>query len=187
MTKAQKENRERFKWVQAEAKKLKAKNPRLKHVDAVKQAWAILYSKTGSKPKTKAKVTGVKKSTAKKSVGKIKLTKKEMRLGYTPKPVAKKKTVSRSVNKHQDTKSHNVNIRVISGIDSKFKALKYYKNLIDDLKQHQTQLDALKEIKKTKKTFPQEWMKEALEKSIKFHIKVISNLKKSISEAKKHL
>lgn len=48
MTAAQKENIKRFKAVQAEAKKLKAKNKKLTHQEAVKQAWAIMYSKKRS-------------------------------------------------------------------------------------------------------------------------------------------
>lgn len=59
-----------FKHIQAEAKKLKAKNKSLKHTEAVKQAWAIY--KKGSK-----KISGS--------------------------------------GSHKDTKSHNVNIRVVSG------------------------------------------------------------------------
>jgi len=71
MTAKQKANRERFKKVVAEAKKLRKKNPSLSQAQAVKQAWAILYK--GGK-------------------------------------------VSGSTNKsHKDTKSHNVNIRVVSG------------------------------------------------------------------------
>lgn len=50
MTTKQKQNIERFKAVQAEAKKLKAKNKNLTHVQAVKQAWAILYSKEKKSP-----------------------------------------------------------------------------------------------------------------------------------------
>ena len=69
MTAKQKANRERFKKVVAEAKKLRKKNPKLTQAQAVKQAWAIMYSK-GKKV-----------------------------AGY-----------------HKDTKSHNVNIRVVSGI-----------------------------------------------------------------------
>jgi hypothetical protein len=62
-TAAQKKNIARFKAVQAEAKKLKAKNKSLSHIQAVKQAWAILYSKeTKSAPKKKA---------AKKKVGNV--------------------------------------------------------------------------------------------------------------------
>lgn len=69
MTAKQKANRERFKKVVAEAKKLRKKNPKLTQAQAVKQAWAIMYSKG-------KKVSG----------------------------------------SHKDTKSHNVNIRVVSGI-----------------------------------------------------------------------
>jgi hypothetical protein len=62
MTKAQKENQARFKRVQAEAKKLKAKNPKLKHIDAVKQAWAIVLPGSGQK-KAPAKKTVSKRAT----------------------------------------------------------------------------------------------------------------------------
>lgn len=92
MTAKQKANRERFKKVVAEAKKLRSKNPKLSQAQAVKQAWAIMYSKTG----TSKKVGAVKKKTTKK--------------------VAKKKATVKSY--HKDTKSHNVNIKVISGVES---------------------------------------------------------------------
>lgn len=71
MTAKQKANQARFKAVVAEAKKLRKKNPSLNQAQAVKQAWAIMYSKK----------RGGKK------VGE----------------------------NHKDTKSHNVNIRVVSG------------------------------------------------------------------------
>lgn len=67
MTAKQKANIERFKKVVAEAKKLRAKNPKLTQAQAVKQAWAI-FKKSGK-------------------VGEY----------------------------HKDTKSHNVNIKVVSG------------------------------------------------------------------------
>lgn len=70
MTAKQKANQARFKKVVAEAKKLRKKNPKLTQAQAVKQAWAISYSKKDV------------------SVA-----------GY-----------------HKDTKSHNVNIKVVSGI-----------------------------------------------------------------------
>ena len=66
MTKAQKDNQARFKKVQAEAKKLKAKNPRLKHTDAVKQAWAIILPGSGKKK------APVKKAPVKKKIGAVK-------------------------------------------------------------------------------------------------------------------
>ena len=88
MTAKQKANRERFKKVVAEAKKLRKKNPKLSQAQAVKQAWAIMYSKTG----TSKKVGAVKKKSAKKATAK----------SY-----------------HKDTKSHNVRISVMSGVDDK--------------------------------------------------------------------
>ena len=45
MTAKQKANQARFKKVVAEAKKLRKKNPSLTQAQAVKQAWAIMYSK----------------------------------------------------------------------------------------------------------------------------------------------
>ena len=87
MTAKQKANRERFKKVVAEAKKLRKKNPKLTQAQAVKQAWAISYSK------------------------------KRAKVGATKKKAAKKKAAPKKLSSyHKDTKSHNVNIRVISGI-----------------------------------------------------------------------
>jgi hypothetical protein len=94
MTVKQKAARAKFTKAIAEAKKLRAKNPKLTQAAAVKQAFAILYS--ADKPK---KVGAVKKKTAVK------------------KAVPKNKAATKKANSyHKDTKSHNVNIRVVSGI-----------------------------------------------------------------------
>lgn len=77
MTAKQRAARAKFKAVVAEAKKLRKKNPKLTQAQAVKQAWAISYSKQKAGKK----------------------------LGET----------------HKDTKSHNVNIRVVSGIKINYK------------------------------------------------------------------
>jgi len=92
MTAKQKAAREKFKKVVAEAAKLRKKNPKLTQAQAVKQAFAISYSKAG-----KTKVGAVKKKAAPKK-----------------KAAAKKVTGS-----HKDTKSHNVNIKVVSGTKKK--------------------------------------------------------------------
>ena len=90
MTPAQKKNVARFKAAAAEAKKIRAKDPKLTQAEAVKKAFAKLY--------------GVKKTVAKKAVAK--------------KAVAKNKPAIKKVGEyHKDTKSHNVNIRVVSGIN----------------------------------------------------------------------
>ena len=83
MTAKQKANQARFKKVVAEAKKLRKKNPKLTQAQAVKQAWAIMYSKK--------------------------------KVGAAP----KKKAAKKSSSYHKDTKSHNVNIRVVSGTKNK--------------------------------------------------------------------
>jgi len=93
MTAKQKAARAKFKAIVKEASKLRKKNPKLTQAQAVKQAWAISYSKK------RARVGAVKKKAAKKKAA--------------TKVKAKK---SRSTEMHTDTKSHNVNIRVISGI-----------------------------------------------------------------------
>ena len=95
MTDAQKKSRARFKAAVSEAAKLRKKNPRLSQAEAVKQAWAILYGKQ----RAGKKIAG-------------------------PKKVAKKtatKKASKSGERHTDTKSHNVNIRVMSGVKSDIK------------------------------------------------------------------
>lgn len=92
MTAKQKAAREKFKKVVAEAAKLRKKNPSLTQAQAVKQAFAISYSKAG-----KTKVGAVKKKAA-------------------PKKKAASKKVTGS---HKDTKSHNVNIKVVSGTKKK--------------------------------------------------------------------
>ena len=98
MTAAQTKARARFKAAVKEAGKLRKKNPKLSQADAVKQAWAILYGKarTGKKVGAPAKKT-VRKPAAKKAA-----------------PV--KKCAPKKPATHSDSKSHNVNIRVMSGI-----------------------------------------------------------------------
>lgn len=91
MTPAQKKNVARFKAAAAEAKKIRAKDPKLTQAEAVKKAFAKLY--------------GVKKTATKKTV-------------------AKKKPTRKKVGEyHKDQKSHNVNIRVVSGVKKRVGAL----------------------------------------------------------------
>ena len=118
MTAKQKANRERFKKVVAEAKKLRKKNPKLTQAQAVKQAWAIMYSKK------RAGVGAVKKKSAK-----------------------KKAAPKKSSNYHKDTKSHNVNIRVMSGMGT-------YENpdkILYEIEFWQKQLDKLRAEYKSEK------------------------------------
>ena len=89
MTAKQKAARANFKAVVKEAGKLRKKNPSLTQAEAVKQAWAISYGKK------RAGVGAAKKATPTK---------------------VKAKKGKRTSEMHTDTKSHNVNIRVVSGI-----------------------------------------------------------------------
>lgn len=77
MTTKQKANAEKFKKAVAEAKKLRKKNPKLTHAQAVKQAFAILYKtgKVSGAKKTATKKKTVKKKTAKKPTEKAILNK----------------------------------------------------------------------------------------------------------------
>lgn len=107
MTAKQKQNIARFKRVVAEAKKLRKKNPGLTQPQAVKQAWAILYKSGKKVGATKIIEKGEKKN--------AKVTKVLQRIRTKKGTFKGTKRVSGS--SHKDTKSHNVNIRVVSGIN----------------------------------------------------------------------
>jgi hypothetical protein len=183
MTAKQRAARAKFKAVVAEAKKLRKKNPKLTQAQAVKQAFAISYSKAGKKKvgavkKSKFEVGDMvysyqnkeykapisykkfvpweslsKPSTKDKFVYKLKIkdgysnwineeSLSKSSLGAVKKkPATKVKAKkSRSTEMHTDTKSHNVNIRVMSGLGS-------YDNpekILYELDYWQKQLDKLR-------------------------------------------
>lgn len=143
MTAKQRANRLRFKSAIAEAAKIRAKNPKLTQAEAVKKAWAIIYTK--KKPAKKIGTTDIEYKGFKivkteegyqvldnkgydiagEYFKTLKLAKSaaddeiENSMGAVKKTARKtarkpaKKTAAKSY--HKDTKSHNVNIRVISG------------------------------------------------------------------------
>lgn len=117
MTAKQRAARANFKAVQAEAKKLRGKNKKLSQAQAVKQAWAIMKSK-GKLGATLLIEKGETKRTKPKNVIQITRTK-----GGQFKKV---KAVGAVPGAHKDTKSHNVNIRVLSGVKKKLGALPGY-------------------------------------------------------------
>lgn len=126
MTVKQKAARAKFTKAIFEAKKLRAKNPKLTQAAAVKQAFAILYGKQKLK-----KVGAVKKKSVPKKKAAIK------------KSVPKKKAaVKKASSVHKDTKSHNVNIKVMSGIK-------------DLEKLHYNIYDLIKIVEKEKKSLVQ--------------------------------
>lgn len=128
MTAKQKANRERFKKVVAEAKKLRAKNKKLTQAQAVKQAWAMMYKKPAKSKKvgaTKIIQKGESKNAKVTKVLQQTRTKKGQFKGYKKIGAAtrvKAKKGKKTSEMHTDTKSHNVNIRVMSGIG----ATKFY-------------------------------------------------------------
>ena len=161
MTAKQKAARAKFKAVVKEAGKLRKKNPKLTQAQAVKQAWAISYSKK------RAGVGAVKKKAAKKKAA--------------TKVKAKK---SKSTEMHTDTKSHNVNIRVISGISENVinklqKAIEEYNMAESQVILHRGNLPKLK-----KGDFTYNLNKKIISDNIKLKkelSKHIKNLKKLIN------
>lgn len=128
MTAKQKQNIARFKRVVAEAKKLRKKNPKLTQPQAVKQAWAILYKGGKKVGATKIIEKGEKKN--------AKVTKVLQRVRSKKGTFKGIKRVAGST--HKDTKSHNVNIRVVSGIKPKQKIVLLAKNIekLTDINDH---------------------------------------------------
>ncbi|MFN9302392.1 MAG: hypothetical protein ACK6DA_06420 [Candidatus Kapaibacterium sp.] len=106
MTVKQKAARAKFKAIVHEAKKLRAKNPKRTQAQAVKQAWAI--DKKRSKKIGDVVVTYPSKKEA------------EYKMIRGRKGEFKGNSRVYGTKTHKDTKSHNVNIRVVSGVMAGF-------------------------------------------------------------------
>lgn len=161
MTAKQTAARKKFKLAVAEAKKLRKKNPKLSQAQAVKQAFAILY-KTKAIPGGK-KVGAVKKKAAKKA---------------TPKKKAapKKRAMAKSL--HKDTHSHNVNIRVVSGISTN-----QLSSLQKAISRKENLENILQKIRKTKlsdRSIQDKLLIKQLPKLIKGEKEIITIIKKGI-------
>ena len=161
MTAKQRAARAKFKAVVAEAKKLRKKNPKLTQAQAVKQAFAISYSKQRAGKKLGA---AKKKAAPKKKATKVK---------------AKK---SRSTEMHTDTKSHNVNIRVVSGINNEY--IKDLKEIDDKIKKwYIVQYGLKNSLHTTKNTLARTLIKNDL-----YRVKnVIAELKERLNKIKKQI
>lgn len=167
MTAAQKTAKANFK---------KAIEYRKKTGVSLKEAFAHVYGKkkVGAAPKKKvAKKKAAPKKAAKKVVKKSAPKK-------TARKVVKKAAPKRSVSLHKDTKSHNVNIRVMSGMESV--AIGNVKYLFEQIRKAEGQFQILKDRKKKDK------------KLVGFDAKLyqrypgyIRSLKKQLSEAKKNI
>lgn len=165
MTTKQRQARAKFKAAIKEAGKLRKKNPGLTQAQAVKQAWAILYSKekkgekigySKEREKLHKNATVWLKHRKKRGLSEDKSKKEEVSYAYQQAPfgkpghlgAVKKKSATKvkakkrkSTEMHTDTKSHNVNIRVVSGIDDQMiairnnieKSIDYYMSRVNEI------------------------------------------------------
>ena len=160
MTAKQKANRERFKAAIAEAKKIREKNPKLTQAEAVKKAWAIIYSK-------KNKISEMGKVAIKKAAKKS----------------PAKKTAAKST--HKDTKSHNVNIRVMSGdLKNVMSVLEFYKKLKTEISQRE---NVIFDVQKRKKELVEKNGLRWYNNWIKHSKKIVTAQKKLLTQVKKQM
>jgi hypothetical protein len=223
MTAKQRAARAKFKAVVAEAKKLRKKNPKLTQAQAVKQAWAISYSKErkgeklGAAKKAKYEIgdmvysyqnknykapisykkfvpwESLSKPNAKdKFVYKLKIkdgfsnwineeSLSKSILGAAPTKVKAKKS-KRTSEMHTDTKSHNVNIRVLSG--TKDDIISKYVKANNDIEKLEKVLLRNKETQK-KPPYKTDFWKKHFVYQNKLIKKYITELKKHKAELKK--
>jgi hypothetical protein len=183
-----------------EAKAIRKKSPKMEWKKAVAQASAIYASKhkgkspVGKKRAVKKKIA--KKVAKKRAIGK---TDKKLQKGLASKSlkmphgydVVKRKRKIGAVKKsattmHKDTKSHNVNIRVMSGVDNDLiKQLNTYKGLI---RYYTNNIEIFKEaIKKRKERGLTPIMVSNLKKDIKKFQSLIKEYKIHLTQLKKHI
>ena len=211
MTAKQRAARAKFKAVVAEAKKLRKKNPKLTQAQAVKQAFAISYSKQRAGKKvgySKARQTVNKNATAwlknRKYTGKDEGESKKEKIekAYLLAPYGKpqravgkikkkaatkvKAKKSRSTEMHTDTKSHNVNIRVMSGIkDPTGQLLGELNQTLNRISNTQIAIDKLK-IGLKYKHFKKEDIAE-VKRRLKVYSNYLKELKTHFRELKKQI
>jgi hypothetical protein len=164
MTAAQKTAKANFK---------KAIEYRKKTGVSLKEAFAHVYGKkVGAAPKKKATKKAAPKKAAKKVVKKK----------SAPKKVAKKAAPKRSVSLHKDTKSHNVNIRVMSGMGSAIEDLNF---LLREKKKAIENFEVAKANRNRKGDTKE--VKEHYNYWYNRYNDYIKNLDKRIAIAKKHI
>ena len=202
MTVKQRQARAKFKAAIKEAGKLRKKNPKLTQAEAVKQAWAILYSKERKGEKigySKEREKLHKNATAwlkkRKKLDADKSKKDRVSLAYQNAPfgrpgkvgAVKKKSATKvkakkgkTTEMHTDTKSHNVNIRVVSGIESNmYKIRDQYEQ---DIKRYLYTIDGIKKVAKTTLTKAE---KIRVAKSLRAYKLLLMKTKKQLNEQNK--
>jgi hypothetical protein len=148
MTAKQKAARANFKKAVTEAQKLRKSNPKLTQAQALKQAFSA-----------NKKVGAVKKKSAPKKKAAPK--KAALKKKAAPKKVASK----RITDIHKDSKSHNVNIRVVSGVGNIVS--KTMKDISDTKKIILDQSELLERLQKSYKISKSKEKKELLMMDIK--------------------
>jgi len=170
-----------------EAKAIRKKSPKMEWKKAVAQASAIYASKhKGKSPvgkKHAVKKKAAKKVAKKKAVGKYVKT---VRKGKVTDVIYKRKKIGAvkksATTMHKDTKSHNVNIRVMSGISGHAmhnidKELKQIKHLESLIRSNEIAKKNTKDIK----------AKKAMSNSIKKYKELMKEHKIHITQLKKHI
>jgi hypothetical protein len=173
-----------------EAQSIRRKSPKMEWKKAVAQASAIYAKKhKGISPVGKKKVVkkSAKKVVNKKAVGKYVKT---VRTGKITDVIYKRKKIGAvkksATTMHKDAKSHNVNIRVMSGVDSDLiKQLNTYKGLI---RYYTNNIEIFKDaIKKRKERGLTPLMVNNLKKDIKKFQSLIKEYKIHLTQLKKHI
>lgn len=170
----------------AKANFIKAIEYRKKTGVSLKEAFAHVYGKkkVGAAPKKKAAKKSAPKKAAKKVVKKAApkkaAKKKHTKYGVVKKHVRRVAGVKKAESSHKDTKSHNVNIRVVSGMESV--AIGNVKYLFEQIRKAEGQFQYLKDRKKKdKKLGPFE------AKLFQKYPGYIRSLKRQLTEAKKNI
>jgi len=196
MTAKQRAARAKFKAVVKEAQKLRKKNPKLTQAQAVKQAWAISYSKERSgkkigysKEREKIHKAATKEIKREKQKNPDRKKKELVSLAYQNAPFraigatkVKAKKGKRTSEMHTDTKSHNVNIRVISGTQTDI--VSKYVKANQDIEKLEKVLIRNKETQK-KAPYKTDFWRKHFSYQNKLVKKYISELKKHKAELKK--
>lgn len=181
--------------IQAKANFKKAIDYRKKHNCSLKEAFAAVYPKKKAAPKkaAKKKIAGYVKTVRKGSKTDVIYSKaakptKAAKLVQQKLFGVKKKAAKKPVSSHKDTKSHNVNIRVISGVEfvneliesrnKQEKLINSYSLEIKQLLQKTKQLKTISEKNEIKKRI------DVLRYYVRIHKQAIKRLNKLILEHK---
>lgn len=194
-----------IKLISAEAKKIQKDHPRLSWQDCIRQASQIykLKKRKISGVKTRATKSAPSKPSKIKSRGSYAvksalssemqsiagiLKRKRTKKAATPKMKAVKRKPATRRGTHTDTKSHNVNIKVVSGIDLHW--LNQLTNTVRLINEKEwaaeKAIQFAKHYSKSKDSKDREQSREAL-RSSKIYKKEIAALKKYLTTIKKHI